>query len=153
MESPAFDFQKAHRYFAAECFNQTWAYLEKEDRTPVENLKMISTCHSSHWHWTQYEAHTPENISIAYWQLSRVYAVANQPSNALSYATLCLNISRENQLKPFCMAYAYEALARAASVANKAEESETYLAQAKKIAETDLEGEEKQQLLADLDTI
>ncbi|QDV52518.1 hypothetical protein [Gimesia fumaroli] len=153
MPSPEFDIQAAHRYFAAACFNKTWEYLDKKDRTPAENLEMISTCHASYWHWTQFEGHTPQNISIAYWQLSRVYAITNQPSNALSFGTLCLNVTREGQLSPFYLAYAYEALARAASVANKPEEVASYLEQAKKIAETDLEGDEKQQLLTDLDTI
>ncbi|WP_339727298.1 hypothetical protein [uncultured Gimesia sp.] len=153
MQSPTFDVQAAHRHFAAACFNQTWNYLEKKDRTPAENLVMISTCHASLWHWTQFEKHTPENISVAYWQLSRVYAITNQPSNALSFGTLCLNMTREHQLSPFYLAYAYEALARAASVANKSEEVASFLEQAKKITETDLEGDEKQQLLTDLATI
>ncbi|KAA0139985.1 hypothetical protein FYZ48_08655 [Gimesia chilikensis] len=153
MQSPAFDPQQAHRHFAATCFNKTWDYLDKADRTAAENLAMISACHASHWHWAQYEEHTPENISIAYWQLARVYAVTNQPSNAFSYAMLCLKVTQDNHLKPFCLAYAYEALARAASVANKPEEVETYKQQAKNIAETDLEGDEKQQLLDDLNTI
>jgi len=153
MQSPTFDIQQAHRYFAATSFNKTWDYLEKQDRSAAENLDMISTCHASHWHWTQIEEHTPENISIAYWQLSRVYAVTNQPSNALSFAMLCLKVTQDKHLRPFYLAYAYEALARAASVANKPEEVETYRQQAKKIAESDLEGEEKQQLLNDLNTI
>ena len=66
---------------------------------------------------------------------------------------LCLKVTQDNHLKPFCLAYAYEALARAASVANKPEEVETYKQQAKNIAESDLEGDEKQQLLDDLNTI
>ena len=153
MQTPEFDVQTAHRYFAADCFNKTWGYLDKKDRTPSENLDMISTCHASYWHWTQCADHTPLNISVAYWQLSRVYAMTNQPKLALSFASLCLKISQTNELSPFNMAYAYEALARASSVANKPEEAATWLENAKKIAESDLETDEKQQLLTDLNTI
>ncbi|WP_278467478.1 hypothetical protein [Gimesia maris] len=153
MQTSDFDKQAAHRYFAADSFNKTWEFLEKQDRAASENLEMISTCHASLWHWLQFENHTDENISIAYWQLSRVYAVTNQPSNAFSFAMLCLKITQDKHLSPFCLAYAYEALARAASISNKPEEVATYVEQAKKIAESDLKGDEKQQLLDDLNTI
>ncbi|QDU07858.1 hypothetical protein [Gimesia aquarii] len=153
MQPPAFDVQAAHHFFATDCFNQAWSYIEKEDRTSEENLLMISASHASYWHWTQFEEHTPINLSIAYWQLSRVYAITNQPSLAISYGTLCLKVSQMNHLSPFYIAYAYEALARATSAANKQDEVSTYLEQAKKIAESELEEDEKQQLLADLNTI
>ncbi len=153
MATPEFDMQTAHRFLAADCFNQTWNYLDKEDRTAAENLDMISACHASHWHWTQFKEHTPLNLSIAYWQLSRVYAETNQPNLALSYASLCLKISQSNELSPFYLAYAYEALARASSVANRPEEAATWLENAKKIAESELDTDEKQQLLTDLNTI
>ncbi|MFK7777990.1 MAG: hypothetical protein QM501_07665 [Gimesia sp.] len=153
MQTPEFDVQTAHRFFASDCFNKTWNYLEKKDRTPTENLDMISTCRASYWHWTQVENHTPLNLSIAYWQLSRVYAVSNQPNLALSFASLCLKISQTNKLSPFYMAYAYEALARASSVANKPEETATWLEKANNVAESELETDEKQQLLTDLNTI
>lgn len=153
MQKPAFDDQAAHRHFAAACFNKAWDYIDQSDRTPEENLSMISASHASYWHWLQFEEHTPVNLSIAYWQLSRVYAITDQSIPALSYATLCLEVSRKNELSPFYIAYAYEALARATSIANKRDDVVTYLDQAKKIAETELEGDEKQQLLADLNTI
>ncbi|WP_298867134.1 hypothetical protein [uncultured Gimesia sp.] len=153
MPTPEFDIQSAHRYFAADCFNKTWDLLENKDRTPSENLEMISACQASFWHWTQYEGHTPLNISIAYWQLSRVYAMTNQPKLALSFASLCLKISQANELSPFYMAYAYESLARASAVANRPEEAATWLESAKNIAESELESDEKQQLLTDLNTI
>tara|TARA_R110002095_G_scaffold142521_3_gene123484 strand:+ start:380 stop:841 length:462 start_codon:yes stop_codon:yes gene_type:complete len=153
MQTPEFDVQTAHRYFAADCFNKTWEYLRQAERTAAENLDMISTCQASFWHWKQFEGHTPLNISIAYWQLSRVYAVTSQPRLALSFATLCLKVSQKNQLSPFYMAYAYEALARASAVAEKQEEASTWREHAKKIAESELQGDEKQQLLEDLNTI
>lgn len=33
----SFDAAAAHRYFAAECFNQAWDLISKPDRTPDED--------------------------------------------------------------------------------------------------------------------
>ena len=46
------DLEKAHRYFSAECFNRTWDYIGKPDRTPEDNLAMLFTSMASMWHWT-----------------------------------------------------------------------------------------------------
>lgn len=74
---------------------------------------MIHLCHTSFWNWTQVEDHTPQNISIGYWQLSRVYSVVGNGGQALYYADQCVKVSTEAELPPFFIAYAYEARARA----------------------------------------
>jgi hypothetical protein len=50
--------------------------MDLNERTKEEEEKMIHLTHVSFWHWTQVEGHTPRNLSIGYWQLSRVYAIA-----------------------------------------------------------------------------
>ena len=47
-----FDLSAAHRYFAAECYNQAWGLLDKADRTPGEDEAMLRLSMASHWHWT-----------------------------------------------------------------------------------------------------
>ena len=74
-EKATFDIDAAHRYFAAECFNQAWDLINKSERTPEEDEQMIRLSLASHWHWTQRADCTQENVSIAYWQTSRVYTV------------------------------------------------------------------------------
>src|SRR5262245_27775596 len=110
-QDPGFDTAKAHRYFSANCFNKAWEFIEKPDRTPDEDEQMIRLSQASMWHWTQREDCKRQNLSIGYWQLSRVYAIAGRPDDARRYGQLCLEHSREEP--PFYLGYAYEALARA----------------------------------------
>lgn len=104
---------KTHKQFAMDCFNQVWDILENKQRTPQEEEDMIHMCHSSFWHWTRVEDHTQRNLSIGYWQLSRVYAVAGQGEQALHYAKRCITVGTSASLEPFYIGYGYEAEARA----------------------------------------
>lgn len=70
-QTPEFDLQKAHHFFAANCFNQTWDYIDKPARTSEEGLAMLLASMASLWHWTQRKEVTPTNLSVGYWQLSR----------------------------------------------------------------------------------
>lgn len=148
-----FDPAEAHRHFSAGCFNKTWEFFDKKKRTPRENNEMIATSFASLWHWMQRPDHTAVNFSVAYWQLARVFALANEPQNALKYAKLCLSASKDKSVGPFYLAYAYEALARAEMKAkNKAKMSE-YLKKAYSVSEKIANQEHKGWLSADLKTI
>ena len=148
-----FDLSAAHRHFAVECFNQAWELMDKAQRTPDEDEQMIRLSLASHWHWTQRAACTEENISVAYWQTSRIYAMLGQAENARRYARLCLEASRDDSLPPFCLGYAYEALARAESLAGDQTQTSEYLREAQRVTETITDPDTKQMLLADLETI
>jgi len=153
MAEASFDLKAAHRYFAAECFNRAWTLIDKPDRTPAEDEEMIRLSLASHWHWTQREDYGPEKASIGYWQTARVYTLAGRFDEARRYAQMCLEISRDPEVEPVFLGYAYEALARAeATVGNRAK-AEEYLQAARRIAEGVTEDEEKQQLLNDLNSI
>lgn len=102
-----------HREIAVTCFNKVWDLLVLENRTEKESEEMVHLSHSSFWHWTKVQKHTPTNLSIGYWQLSRVYAVTGKGETALHYAEKCIEISTNAELKPFYIAYAHEAAARA----------------------------------------
>jgi tetratricopeptide (TPR) repeat protein len=148
---PTFDKEAAHKFFSASCFNSAWELIEKSARTAEEDEQMIRLAQASVWHWTQRADVTNKNLSIGYWQLSRVYALAGQPDNALRYGHLCLEVSREET--PFCLGYAYEALARAAYLAKDTEQAQAYLAESRKLSQTIPNAEEKQLLENDLETI
>lgn len=150
-KEPDFDLAAAHKYFAAHCFNSTWDLLDKKDRTPEDDEQMIRTTLASSWHWTQREDCTATSMSVAYWQASRVYAVLGQADNARRYGQLCLDISQD--VEPFYLGYAYEALARAESVAGNSERSAEYLAKAREAAAKVEDADSKQWLVADLDGI
>src|ERR1051325_11159977 len=90
MSKLPFDAKAAHKHFSAHCFNKTWELIEKPSRLPDEDEEMISMCHASLWHWTQREDCAPRNLSIGYWQLSRVYSLAQRSDEARRYGRLSL---------------------------------------------------------------
>ncbi|MDW0117461.1 hypothetical protein QTL97_10985 [Sporosarcina thermotolerans] len=143
----------SHKQVAATCFNQVWDLLEKEVRTPEEKEQMIHLCHSSFWHWTQAEECTETNLSIGYWQLSRVYAVVGQGENALNYAKRCIAVSEEASLAPFYIGYGYEAAARACNVLGRNEESQSYKDLAYECAEKMIDEDSKKLLVSDLESL
>ena len=146
--APPFDLAVAHRWFSASCFNRVWTLLEKPDRTPEECERMISLAHASLAHWRDRTDCTARNLSIGYWQLSRVYAVLNQAENARHYGELCLTASAGEA--PFYLGYAHEALARAGKIASHQAAVQSHLTEARRCAALVTDAEERAALEADL---
>lgn len=153
MTEPAPAKKWSHRELAVSCFNQVWDLLDKEVRTEMEADEMVHLCHASFWHWTQTPEHTAQNLSVGYWQLSRVYAVLEQGENALRYARKCKEVSLTPVVPPFYQAYAYEAEARAYAVSGLPEEAAAAKEHARLLADLIEESEERDTLLRDLDAI
>ena len=146
-----FDAVAAHRFFSAQCFNKAWDLIDKSDRTPVENQQMIQLNQASLWHWSQREDCTSRNLSVGYWQASRIHALLGDSEDARRYAQLSL-VNSEGE-EPFYAGYAYEALARAEMVAGKADRMEEYLDEARKWAEAITDEKSRKLLVNDLDSI
>jgi len=149
---PTFDVAAAHKYFAADCYNQTWNFIDKRNRTPEEDLSMLQTAMASLWHWSQREDATPTNFSIGYWQVSRVFALMGQADNARRYGEMSLKSAQDGAEIVF-VGFGYEALARAERVAGNKEKMKEYLAQAWSYAENVEDEEDKKLLVKDLETI
>jgi hypothetical protein len=140
-----------HRKIGTDLFNYTWSLLEKKRRSAADNDKMILAAHASRYHWSR--VGTARNFSIGEWQLSRVYAVLGRAEPALFHGRRALEIARRNGLGGFYTAYAYEALARAASVARQGRERDRYLREARRVGATLRDREHRQMLSDDLATI
>ncbi|MCB1278384.1 serine/threonine-protein kinase [Prosthecobacter sp.] len=140
-----------HKKLSAECFNRTWELLDKKERTREEDERMISLAHSSLAHWRMREDCTDQNLSIGYWQISRVYAALGQGENARRYAELCLTVSDKEP--PFYLGYAHEALARAARLNQDRAAFDTHLAEAKTLAAKVSEPDERKMLEDDLESL
>ncbi len=110
--------QIVHEAFSGGCFNKCWTLIEKADRSPEDVEDMLLLAQASLWHWKQRSDCTPMNLSVAYWQLSRVYALAENYDQARLFGNKCLEVSKDNKISPFYVGYAFEALARA-EVLNK----------------------------------
>ena len=146
------DVRAAHVYFSKYCFNYTWELIEKEEKTENDILAMKHTAHAALYHWSQRAECTDQNLSIGYWQLSRVYALAEEGKNAVRYGEKCLQYSKMYGVAPVFLGYAYEALARGYALMKNNEKKNLYLDKTQEIAQT-LQDEEREQLLGDLATI
>lgn len=142
----------AHKQFSAAFFNSAWDLLDKPTRSNDEKEKMIHLAHASMCHWLERGDCTDQNLSIGYWQLSRVYAVEGEPENAMKYAKLCLKYSEQAGVEKVYLGYAYEALARAAKLSRSVNDSRNFLTKAMDIV-GDLKKDDREQLISDLETI
>lgn len=152
-DTPEFDIQAAHRYFSTTCFNQAWELIDRPGRTPDEDEEMLRLSLTSAWHWSQRPDCSPANLSIGMWQIARIYTLLGQVENARRYGQLCLEISRGAGISPFYLGYAYEALARVEALAGDKPKMEQYLNEALRAAAHLTDLEDKEQLIADLETI
>ena len=137
-----------HRKLAASLFNGTWTLLEKAGRTRDEDLAMVHMAHASRHHWAQ--VGTPTNLAVGEWQVSHVYAVLRRAEPAMYHARAALRVCREGNVGGFALAYAYEALARASSLAGNHKDRDRYLRLGERIARGVGEAEDRAQILRDL---
>jgi ribosomal protein S18 acetylase RimI-like enzyme len=140
-----------HRKLAAELFNGTWTLLEKEDRAPDDDIRMIHMAHASAYHWLQ--VGTPLNFARSHWLCSRVYSVLGRPEPALYHAQLAHDICAEHGFGDFDLAYAFEALARAHALAGNRSESDGWRDRARAATAEVADAEDRELLLSDLATI
>jgi hypothetical protein len=149
----ASDETRAHRHFAAACFNRAWDLLDLERRDQRQVEEMLHAAHASMWHWLHVAERTATNDSIGTWQLARVYAVAGRVEEALGWARRCLEVSGETTVEPFYLAYAHEATARAEALAGRPAECATHVAQARALLTRIGDAEDRDRLARDLDDI
>ena len=117
-----------HRKIAADCFNRTWDYLEKKNRSPDDDQIMLNLAHASRYHWGLIGK--PWNLTTGDWQISRVYATLNQSELALSFAKKALEISEKNNLSERLIS-AYEGMARAYAVAKEHSSAKEFINRAR----------------------
>lgn len=148
---PSFDEAQAHRFFSAECFNRAWTLIEKPSRSPEEDEQMLLLSQASLWHWSQRADCTPRNLSISYWQLSRVYALLRRLDEALRCGGVCLS-HRQNEA-PFYLGYAHEVLPRAAMLSGDGQRMNRHLNEARRLADQVTDADERDMLAKDRDML
>ena len=93
MTDTPFDAQRAHRWFAVECNNQTWDLVEAESRTPEQVEQMIHGAHAACFHWLA--AGSLLNHLRAQNLLATAYVAAGLAEAAVRHAERCLALSQE----------------------------------------------------------
>ncbi len=143
--------RRTHRKVGAYLFNQTWSLLDKKRRTAEEDDEMLHAAHASRYHWGR--AGTALQRSIGEWQISRVYADLGRSEAALHHARRSLELARRHRLAPFYVAYAYEALARAASLAGQRADRDRFVRAAQRFGSAVRDADDRRMLEEDLGTI
>ena len=87
------------------------------------------------------------------WQISRMYTVLNRPQSAFWHAKGCLEICKEDNIRDWDIAFAYETMAIACAVAGQKIECKNYLELGNKAAEQIKEKDDRDYLLSELKTI
>jgi hypothetical protein len=139
----------SERQLAVDLFNEVWTLMGRDDRGPEEDAAMLHAAHASVHHWSK--VGTAENLARGEWQVSRVYTVLGRAEPARWHADRCLSLCTDHGLADWDLAYAHEAIARAALVAGERATAaqEVAAARAVPIAEDD----DRELLEKDLATI
>lgn len=143
--------KRLHRKVGADLFNYTWSLIDQSRRSKETDDEMLHAAHASRYHWGH--AGGPLNRSIGEWQISRVYAILHRAEPAFFHGRRALEIARRSHLAPFYVAYGYEALARAASLAGKRRERNQYFRAAQRIGSRVRDSDDRRMLQQDLATI
>jgi hypothetical protein len=140
-----------HRKFGVDLFNGTWRLLEMRARSREDDVRMVHMAHASRHHWGV--VGKPVHLAIGEWQVSHVYAVLRRPEPATYHAERCLAICRANRIGDFPLAFAHEALARAAWVAGRRADFRRHLAAAEGAGRRIREDEDREEFFRRLGTI
>jgi hypothetical protein len=139
------------RALAAELFNHVWTLLDKEDRSEREDDMMVAAAYASRFLWEQ--VGTPVNHARGEWQISRACVTAGRAEEALLHAERCLQICEQHALEPFDLAYAHEALARAAELRGDSSSAAAHADHARSSAAMVTDPDEHELLQSDLATL
>ncbi|MCT8137167.1 hypothetical protein H1D32_05075 [Anaerobacillus sp. CMMVII] len=140
-----------HLKLAKDLFNLTWDLIEKSERTAEDDEKMIYAANASRFHWGY--VGTSLNFARGEWQISRVYALLKRSEPALYHAKKSLELCLINELGELDLGFAYEAMARAATVQGDQRAQEKYLELAEEVASKMTEIENQSWLLKNIKTV
>lgn len=108
--------EEMYKENAVKLFNKCWDYLDKEELTVEDEVNLVASAHSSLYAWSH--AGNELNLARGEWMVANVYSRLNQADLATHHAQRSLDYCLENGYKDFDLAFAYEALARAAFINN-----------------------------------
>jgi DNA-binding transcriptional MerR regulator len=145
--------REMQRRLAADCFNKTWTLMEKADRSTMDDDELVHCAHASAYHWRQIG--TPANWARGEWQCSRVYAILDRPERALHHARRCLELveSAPAEMADWDLPAAYEALARAHSVAGDSAAARRYVELGRSATAKIEDEDDRRHMEADFSTI
>ncbi|MFG0284638.1 MAG: hypothetical protein ACF8R7_09475 [Phycisphaerales bacterium JB039] len=142
-----------HRRLGVNLFNHVWALLDKSGRTANEDFEMLHAAHASLWHWSRPGVGGPVNLVRGEWQVSRVYATLGRSEPALGHGRRCLALCEAHGIGGFDLAFAHEAIARAAAVAGDDRLRDQHLGRAREAAQSITDAGDREHTLTELASI
>lgn len=136
---------------AQKAFNETWDYIEKDNRTVEETLKMIDLTFKSKYYWSLIGNQV--NFIRSNWQVSRAFAEANLLEASLYYAKQVLDDTLKLNLQDFDLFFAYEANVRVYHLLNDHNHRDLMFKKAKESINTIKEEKDKRYCLLELEKI
>jgi hypothetical protein len=140
-----------HRQLGVDLYNYAWTLMDTAGRKPEQDDELIHAAHASAHHWRI--AGEPVNWARSEWQCSRVYAVLGRAEPALWHGRRCLELCEQHGIGDFDLAYAYEALARAHSLAGESAEAGRLKQLAEEHGRAIAEHDDREHFARDLATI
>jgi hypothetical protein len=142
--------KKMHQFMGVELNIQTWNLLEKKDRDEKDDKRMIYFAKSSLYHWRKSSKYQPVNEQRGQWLISHIFAVLNRGDEALAHAKTCMDITMNESLKDFDLAYAYECKARAYATLGQPEKLNKCFLNAKTAGDKIIKVEDRNLFFSDL---
>jgi hypothetical protein len=139
---------ECHRAFARQTNQRTWALLTDAARTPDDDDAMVTAAYASAYHWAAVGGAVEE--ARAEWLLSRVHVVVGRLDVAAHHARRSMQVCEDNGIGDFDLAYAYEAMARVASVSGDRSGTDQWRARATRAGDEIADSEDKALFLTDL---
>ena len=126
-EDKPYSLQEAHQHMARTLNGEVWDLLQKPERSPTEDERMIHAAHASCYHWLQ--VGTGLHHQRGEWLIAHVYTELDLAEPALRHTTRCLALTKEfaDLMQDFDRAYAYEGVARANALAGNREQAIKYI--------------------------
>jgi hypothetical protein len=128
-----------HKKLAIETNNGIWPILDKENPSEKELEEALHMAHTSLYHWSKIGK--PINIARAQYMIARVTSAMGMAEPSLYHAKRCLEITEENGIGDFDLAFAYEAMTRAYAAGKDKKQFDKYMKMAKKAIE-DIKGDQ-----------
>jgi uncharacterized protein YndB with AHSA1/START domain len=114
-----------HRAQGVAAHQETWALLDRTDRSPSEDATLVTSAFASAYHWDRATGRTPANAARADYLVAKALLATGHADAALTWADSCRQRCRRHGLGDFDLAYAYEIRARALWALHRTQEAES----------------------------
>ena len=140
-----------HRQLGVDLFNEVWRLMESRE----DDDRMLHAAHASRYHWGEAPECEPRNLARGEWLCSKVYSLLGRAEPSLHHAQRCLEITEQHpeNVDDWDLPFAYEALARANTVAGDAEAAQRYAELARTSGRAIVDPEDREHLHEALTTL